>query len=61
MSKTNEMPSYVFGLKGIQLLFGVSLTTAQAYKNTWLKPAIKQRGKKIIIDVSKALELFNEE
>ncbi len=50
---------YVFGLHGICDLFGVSRTTAQNYKNTWLAPAVKQRGKKIIINRKMALELFN--
>lgn len=51
---------YMHGLKGIRQLFGVSHATAQRYKNTFLKPAVKQNGRKIIIDIAKALELFDE-
>ena len=51
---------YVYGLRGIRDLFGVSHTTAQRYKNTFLAPAISQRGRKIIVDVEKALQLFDQ-
>lgn len=53
-------PRYVFGLRGIAELFGVTVPTAQEYKNTWLQPAVMQRGHKIITDANKAIELFNE-
>lgn len=58
MKIQEELPAMVYGLKGIRELFGVSTTTAQKYKKTWLQPAVIQRGQKIIIDVAKALELF---
>jgi len=48
----------VYGLRGIAALFGVSTVTAQQYKNTFLKPAIKQNGRKIIIDRDRAVELW---
>ncbi len=51
---------YVFGLKGIRELFGVSHATAQHYKDTFLQPAVKQNGRKIVVDVAKALELFDQ-
>lgn len=51
---------YVYGLKGIRQLFGVSHATAQRYKDTFLKPAVKQNGRKIVVDIAKALELFDE-
>lgn len=51
---------YVYGLRGISDLFNVSLVTAQKYKNTFLAPAISQRGRKITVDVDLALELFKE-
>lgn len=51
---------YVYGLRGIQQLFGVSHKTAQDYKNTFLQPAIKQNGRKIVIDAELAMELFNQ-
>lgn len=49
---------YVYGLKGIRDTFKVSHATAQKYKDTILKEAIIQNGRKIIVDVDKALELF---
>ena len=49
---------YVYGLRGISELFNVSHPTAQRYKNTFLKPAIIQNGRKIIVDVDLAFELF---
>jgi hypothetical protein len=54
------MQGYVYGLKGIRQLFGVSHATAQRYKDTILRPAVRQNGKKIVVDVAKALELFDE-
>lgn len=50
---------YVYGLRGISELFNVSIVTAQKYKNTFLAPAIIQRGRKLVTDVDKAMELFN--
>ena len=52
---------YKYGLKGIREIFNVSHATAQKYKNTFLKDAIIQHGRKIIVDVEKALELFAQE
>lgn len=49
---------YVYGLKGIQALFGVSHLTAQHYKDGFLKPAVMQQGRKIVVDAEKAMELF---
>ena len=49
---------YVYGLKGIQSLFHCSHLTAQRYKDGFLKPAVMQQGRKIIIDVELAVELF---
>ena len=51
--------SYVYGLKGIQELFHVSHTTAQIYKDGILKDAVYQSGRKIVVDVEKAIKLFN--
>ena len=50
---------YVYGLKGIQELFNVCHATAQKYKDGILKDAVSQSGRKIVVDVDKALELFN--
>ena len=49
---------YVYGLKGIQSLFHCSHLTAQRYKDTFLQPAVMQQGRKIVIDVEQAVELF---
>jgi hypothetical protein len=51
---------YVYGIKGIRDLFGVSHVTACRYKETFLKPAVKQNGRVIVIDKAKALELFEQ-
>lgn len=51
---------FVYGLKGIQKMFGVSHATAQAYKNTFLAPAVSQRGRTLIIDQELAIKLFAE-
>lgn len=51
---------YAYGLKGIQKLFNVCPSTASTYKKTFLKPAIMQNGRKIVVDIEKALELFDE-
>ena len=50
---------YVYGLKGIQDLFKCSHLTAQRYKDGLIKDACMQSGRKIIVDVDHALELFN--
>ena len=52
--------NYVYGLRGIQQLFGVSHKTAQEYKDTFLRPAVMQNGRKIVVDADYALELFNQ-
>ena len=51
---------YVHGISGIARLFGVSTVTAQHYKNTFLRPIVKQNGRKIILDKDRAMELFHE-
>ena len=50
---------FVYGLKGIQDLFGVCHLTAQRYKDGFLAPACMQNGRKIVVDVDLAIELFN--
>ena len=50
---------YIYGLRGIRQLFNVSHATAQRYKDTIIKDAVLQNGRKIIIDADKAMELFN--
>lgn len=57
-SAANANKRYVYGLKGIQSLFHCSHLTAQRYKDGFLKPAVMQQGRKIVIDVELAVELF---
>lgn len=58
--KSHSSGNYVYGLRGIQQLFGVSHKTAQEYKDTFLRPAVMQNGRKIVVDADYAMELFNE-
>lgn len=51
---------YVYGIKGIMQLFGVSNVTAQRYKNGIIREAVSQNGRIIVVDADRALELFNE-
>ena len=51
----------VYGIKGIEGLFNVSHKTAQQYKDTFLKPAISQKGRKIVVDADLAMKLFKEQ
>ena len=57
--KIDPLKKYAYGLKGIRELFNVSHATAYRYKETFLKPAIMQNERKIVVDIKKALELFN--
>ncbi len=50
----------VYGIHGIRGLFGVSHKTAHEWKKTWLQPAVKQYGRKIIVDADYALKLFGQ-
>jgi len=52
--------TYVYGLRGIRTLFGVSHPTAQKYKDTFLAPAVSQNGRKLLINKELAVELFNQ-
>lgn len=56
--KTATSANLVYGLRGIQELFGCSHKTAQAYKDGFLKSAVRQNGRKIVVDRDLALELF---
>jgi len=51
---------HVYGLKGIEELFHVSHKTAQKYKDSILRPAVRQNGRKIITDADYAMELFSK-
>ena len=50
----------VYGLRGIQDLFGCSHKTAQHLKDHVICQAVSQHGRKIVIDSDLALKLFNE-
>jgi hypothetical protein len=49
---------YVYGIKGIEELFGCSHATAQHYKDTVIADAVTQNGRKIVVDADYAVELF---
>lgn len=51
---------YVYGIKGIMQLFGVSNVTAQRYKKGIIKEAVSQNGRIIVVDEEKALQLFKQ-
>ncbi|MGM9873194.1 MAG: DUF3853 family protein [Muribaculaceae bacterium] len=51
---------YRYGLRAISDMFDVCHVTAQRYKDTFLKPAIEQRGRKIRVDVALAQKLYKE-
>lgn len=50
----------IYGIIGIERFFGVSHKTASEWKKTWLKPAIKQEGRKIMMDAEYALKLYGQ-
>lgn len=56
--KAAESSEKVFGLRGIANLFGCSIVTALKYKKTFLAPAVRQIGRKIVTDTAKAKQLF---
>lgn len=51
---------FVYGIKGIMQLFGVSNVTAQRYKRGVIREAVSQHGRIIVVDADRALQLFNE-
>lgn len=55
-----QVKRYVYGLKGICDLFGCAHSTAQHLKDNVITEAISQNGRKIIVDVELALQLFQE-
>ena len=55
----SEWPEYIQGLAGIADLFQISTKTAAKWKNDWLAPAITQRGRFIMLNTAKAIELFS--
>ncbi len=60
-SKPPKKKEYVYGIKGIAQLFGCSTATAQRIKSSGeIDGALIQRNRRIIVDVEKALMLFND-
>ena len=51
---------YVHGVSGIKQLFNCSYPTAHKLKETILKPAVKQQGRVIVVDVDLAMKLFQD-
>lgn len=51
---------HIFGLRKLANFLKVSWSTAQIWKNTFLKPAILRDGRKLVFDKKKTMELFNE-
>lgn|SRR5690554_4368528 len=60
-TETKNERRYVYGLAGIRRLFNVSHVTAQKYKDTIIADACFQQGRKIVVDVDKAMELFKNQ
>ena len=59
--ESKETPRrYVYGIRGIMRLFGVSNVTAQRYKRTIIKDAVKQNGRVIVTDAEMAIKLFEK-
>ena len=50
----------VYGIRGLEQLLGVSHKTAQRLKDHDLKPAVRQNGRLIVVDVDHALRLFDK-
>ena len=57
---TSSPKRYVHGVVGIKQLFNCSYPTAHKLKETILKPAVKQQGRVIVVDVDLAMKLFAE-
>ena len=50
----------IYGVNGIERFFNISHKTASEWKKTWLQPAIKQEGRKIMMDAEYALKLYGQ-
>ena len=59
-TEQRHVKNLVYGLRGIEHLFGVSHVTAQRYKDTVIREAVCQSGRKIVTDADYALELFRK-
>ena len=60
-SHTPAQPRYVYGMKGIAQIFGVSDRQARYIKSSGIiSKAIKQQGRTIVTDADLALQLFGK-
>lgn len=60
-SQDAEKKEYVYGISGLANLIGCSKSHASRLKSQGIfKDAIKQNGRKIIVDKERAIELFNK-
>lgn len=58
---TTPQPRYVYGIKGIAQIFGVSDRQARYIKSSGvISKAIKQQGRTIVTDADLALQLFGK-
>lgn len=58
LKKKEEEHEFGFGLECIEKRYHVTKGTAQTYKNTFLKQAIMQHGRKIRVDLTLADKLY---
>lgn len=61
INKKNEEEkphTYVYGIPGIMELFHCCRSTAQSLKDTVIRDAVSQKGRKIVVDVEYARALF---
>ena len=57
--KEDRLPATLYGLESVCMLFDVKKTTASKYVNSFLADAVSRgKGKKLVIDTRKALELY---
>ena len=59
---TTKQKNLVYGLEGIKTLFGCSTTTAWRIKNSgWIRPALVQHGRTVLVDADIAWDLALQE
>jgi len=57
-----NLPKFVYGIAGIAQIFNCSKSTAQRIKNSGkIAAAVSQYERTIIIDVDKAMSLYNQQ
>lgn len=59
--KGEKFSPVMYGLRGIQDIFGVSKATASRYARGMLRDAVTKNGNVIVIDVESALRCFGVE